>query len=206
MIGVTAQRHGWESVGDVTVDGVPGGWGFLETTLNARNGSGAARLRAGRGDDQRHRPAVVRQPAEDRALYYRQLRADDRQRLRSRAHECHGQGRGRRWSTGFWPNSSSRRSGAPALSHGVRRRVRVLLDVSPRRLVTPERFVELRRRRPDVVAAEAGSDRPGRTCAAAANSSMSSAASSSVSTNCREVVLGEEHSPRPTRPRRRSVR
>jgi hypothetical protein len=40
MIGVTAQRHGWESVGDVTVDGVPGGWGFLETTLNARNGSG----------------------------------------------------------------------------------------------------------------------------------------------------------------------
>jgi hypothetical protein len=38
MIGVTAQRHGWESVGDVTVDGEPGGWGFLETTLNARNG------------------------------------------------------------------------------------------------------------------------------------------------------------------------
>jgi hypothetical protein len=25
-------------VGDVTVDGEPGGWGFLETTLNARNG------------------------------------------------------------------------------------------------------------------------------------------------------------------------
>jgi hypothetical protein len=40
MIGVTAQRHGWESVGDVTVDGEPGGWGFLETTLNARNGAG----------------------------------------------------------------------------------------------------------------------------------------------------------------------
>ncbi len=39
MIGVTAQRHGWESVGDVTVDGLPGGWGFLETTLNARNGA-----------------------------------------------------------------------------------------------------------------------------------------------------------------------
>ncbi len=38
MVGVTAQRSGWESVGDVTVDGVPGGWGFLETTLNARNG------------------------------------------------------------------------------------------------------------------------------------------------------------------------
>ncbi len=38
MIGVTAQRYGWESVGDVTVDGEPGGWGFLETNLNARNG------------------------------------------------------------------------------------------------------------------------------------------------------------------------
>jgi hypothetical protein len=41
MIGVTGARHGWESVGDVTVDGVPGGWGFLETTLNARNGTAA---------------------------------------------------------------------------------------------------------------------------------------------------------------------
>jgi hypothetical protein len=38
MLGVTAQRVGWESVGDVTVDGEPGGWGFLETNLNARNG------------------------------------------------------------------------------------------------------------------------------------------------------------------------
>ena len=38
MLGVTAQRFGWESVGDVTVDGEPGGWGFLETNLNARNG------------------------------------------------------------------------------------------------------------------------------------------------------------------------
>jgi len=38
MLGVTAQRYGWESVGDVTVDGEPGGWGFLETNLNARNG------------------------------------------------------------------------------------------------------------------------------------------------------------------------
>ena len=48
MIGVTAQRHGWESVGDVTVDGEPGGWGFLETTLTpatgpARPGSFSAR-------------------------------------------------------------------------------------------------------------------------------------------------------------------
>ena len=38
MVGVTAQRYGWESVGDVTVDGQPGGWGFLETTINPRHG------------------------------------------------------------------------------------------------------------------------------------------------------------------------
>jgi hypothetical protein len=38
VLGVTAQRYGWESVGDLSVDGTPGGWGFLETTLNARNG------------------------------------------------------------------------------------------------------------------------------------------------------------------------
>ncbi|MGD0749006.1 MAG: hypothetical protein ABSB68_14455 [Acidimicrobiales bacterium] len=38
MIGATSQRYGWESVGDVTVDGDPGGWGFLETNLNPRNG------------------------------------------------------------------------------------------------------------------------------------------------------------------------
>ena len=38
MIGATSQRYGWESVGDVRVDGEPGGWGFLETNLNARNG------------------------------------------------------------------------------------------------------------------------------------------------------------------------
>ncbi len=38
MLGVTSQRYGWESVGDVSVDGAPGGWGFLETNLNARNG------------------------------------------------------------------------------------------------------------------------------------------------------------------------
>jgi hypothetical protein len=38
MIGATAQRYGWESVGDVIVDEVPGGWGFLETNLNPRNG------------------------------------------------------------------------------------------------------------------------------------------------------------------------
>ena len=39
MVGATAQRYGWESVGEVSVDGVPGGWGFLETNLNPRNGA-----------------------------------------------------------------------------------------------------------------------------------------------------------------------
>jgi hypothetical protein len=39
MLGVTAQRYGWESVGDVSVDGRSGGWGFLESNLNARNGA-----------------------------------------------------------------------------------------------------------------------------------------------------------------------
>ena len=38
MVGATAQRCGWESVGDVSVDGTPGGWGFLETNINPRNG------------------------------------------------------------------------------------------------------------------------------------------------------------------------
>ena len=38
MIGSTRQRYGWESVGDVWVDGEPGGWGFLEVNNNPRNG------------------------------------------------------------------------------------------------------------------------------------------------------------------------
>ena len=38
MIGTTRERFGWESVGDVSVDGVPGGWGFLEVNNNPRNG------------------------------------------------------------------------------------------------------------------------------------------------------------------------
>ncbi len=38
MLGVTRRRHGWESVGDVWVDGKPGGWGFLESNINPRNG------------------------------------------------------------------------------------------------------------------------------------------------------------------------
>jgi len=39
MVGVTRQRFGWESVGDVWVDGEPGGWGFLEVNNNPRNGA-----------------------------------------------------------------------------------------------------------------------------------------------------------------------
>jgi predicted secreted hydrolase len=38
MIGATQRRYGWESVGDVSVDGAPGGWGFLEVNNNPRNG------------------------------------------------------------------------------------------------------------------------------------------------------------------------
>jgi hypothetical protein len=39
MLGVTGARYGWESVGDVWVDGEPGGWGFLEVNNNPRNGA-----------------------------------------------------------------------------------------------------------------------------------------------------------------------
>jgi hypothetical protein len=38
MIGATRERFGWESVGDVLVDGEAGGWGFLEVNNNPRNG------------------------------------------------------------------------------------------------------------------------------------------------------------------------
>jgi predicted secreted hydrolase len=38
MIGSTRQRFGWECVGDASVDGETGGWGFLEVNTNPRNG------------------------------------------------------------------------------------------------------------------------------------------------------------------------
>ncbi|HUC05763.1 MAG TPA: hypothetical protein VL961_10210 [Acidimicrobiales bacterium] len=41
MVGSTAQRCGWECVGDVEVDGTDSGWAFLEVNLNARNGADA---------------------------------------------------------------------------------------------------------------------------------------------------------------------
>lgn len=40
MIGSTRERYGWESIGDVSVDGEGGGWGFLEVNNNPRNGHG----------------------------------------------------------------------------------------------------------------------------------------------------------------------
>ena len=82
MIGSTRARFGWESVGDVWVDGEPGGWGFLEVNNNPRNGrqppafvladaltNGITRPRPHREIEER-----VRQPSDDRALYYRQVR------------------------------------------------------------------------------------------------------------------------------------
>ncbi len=39
MLAMTRERCGWEAVGDVCVDGEPGGWGFLEVNNNPRNGS-----------------------------------------------------------------------------------------------------------------------------------------------------------------------
>ena len=39
MVGATRERYGWESVGDLTVDGEPGGWGFLEVNQNPRRGT-----------------------------------------------------------------------------------------------------------------------------------------------------------------------
>jgi hypothetical protein len=39
ILGVTRERCGWESVGDVRVDGEAGGWGFLEVSNNPRQGA-----------------------------------------------------------------------------------------------------------------------------------------------------------------------
>ena len=39
MVGATRERYGWEAVGGVTVDGEPGGWGFLEVNHNPRRGT-----------------------------------------------------------------------------------------------------------------------------------------------------------------------
>src|SRR5207248_1193026 len=39
MVGATRERFGWEAIGDVSVDGEPGGWGFLEVNNNPRHGA-----------------------------------------------------------------------------------------------------------------------------------------------------------------------
>ncbi len=191
MIGVTAQRHGWESVGDVTVDGVPGGWGFLETTLNARNGSAPPGFVLGEAmTNGIWSGAVVRQPADDRALYYRQLRRHHRHGLRAGAHQRDGEGRG-----GIGRPDSGRvhrRRGVGAGAEpGVRRRVRDAARRGRRRRRPavgrrrhPERFVELRRLAADVVADEGGSATIRPNDRSAASSSTWSDASSSASTSC----------------------
>ena len=105
------------------VDGVPGGWGFLETNLNARNGQDPPGLRPGRRPDQRRHatgtvtePAIREAAAEDRALYYRQLRATVATRSSCPSYQRRRRSTRRHWSTGSWPSSSSRRSGVDALS------------------------------------------------------------------------------------------
>lgn len=39
MVGATRERFGWEAIGDVSVDGEAGGWGFLEVNNNPRHGA-----------------------------------------------------------------------------------------------------------------------------------------------------------------------
>ena len=55
MIGVTAQRYGWESVGDVSVDGAARRVGLPRDQPQRPQRAGPARLRAGRRPDQRRR-------------------------------------------------------------------------------------------------------------------------------------------------------
>ena len=43
-LGVTRERMGWESCGDVSLDGRPIGWGFLEVNNNPRNGRDLPRV------------------------------------------------------------------------------------------------------------------------------------------------------------------
>ena len=82
MIGATRERYGWESVGDVSVDGQTGGWGFLEVNNNPRNGRDVPVLVLGdglvngvtRGRAMTAGEGAETPPSEAQALYYRQLR------------------------------------------------------------------------------------------------------------------------------------
>ena len=48
-LGVTRERMGWESCGDVSLDGRAIGWGFLEVNNNPRNGREQPRVVLGEG-------------------------------------------------------------------------------------------------------------------------------------------------------------
>jgi aminoglycoside phosphotransferase (APT) family kinase protein len=135
----------------------------------------------------------VRQPAADRALYYRQLR--------------------RTIATIFAPELTSatakdaaglvdrilaefvvEEEWAPALSQEYGAEFEVLLDVPRGGVVTPERFVELRRLAAGVVAEEAGSDDPAARAQCRQLVDVERRFLERVD-GLREIVLGEEHAP-----------
>jgi aminoglycoside phosphotransferase (APT) family kinase protein len=135
----------------------------------------------------------VRQPAADRALYYRQLR--------------------RTIATIFAPELTSatakdaaglvdrilaefvvEEEWAPALSQEYGAEFEVLLDVPRGGVVTPERFVELRRLAAGVVAEEAGSEDPPARAQCRQLVDVERRFLERVD-GLREIVLGEEHAP-----------
>lgn len=135
----------------------------------------------------------MRQPAADRALYYRQLR--------------------RTIATIFAPELTSatakdaaglvdrilaefvvEEEWAPALSQEYGAEFEVLLDVPRGGVVTPERFVELRRLAAGVVAEEAGSDDPAARAQCRQLVDVERRFLERVD-GLREIVLGEEHAP-----------
>jgi aminoglycoside phosphotransferase (APT) family kinase protein len=137
----------------------------------------------------------VRQPAEDRALYYRQLR--------------------RTIATVFAPELTSatakdaaglvdrilaefvvEEEWALALSQEYGAEFEALLDVHVPgdEVVTPERFVELRRLAADVVAAKAGSDDPAERSRCRQLVDVERRFLERVD-ELRQIVLGEEHTP-----------
>ena len=100
----------------------------------------------------------MRQPADDRALYYRQLRATVAAGLPAPAHDAVGDRRGGAGRPD--PGRVHRRGGVGSRAERrVRGRVRRSCWASRTGPdVSPERFHELRRQAADVVAAAAGSD------------------------------------------------
>ena len=101
----------------------------------------------------------MRQPAEDRALYYRQLRHTIAtvfapELISATAKDAAG------LVDRILAEFVVEEEWAPALSQEFGAEFEALLDVPRDEVVTPERFVELRRLAADVVAAKAGSDDP----------------------------------------------